>query len=559
MARLNERLAAVAAVVLIALSAAVTLVVLADARDRGVAALEVSKRSEVEAIARSFNQRQVNQIAGAQGFLADQEFDFAAGGTDQDKLDELLEVFDGTDIRAGFFLVDLSARVTAGILFDDPTVVGRDYERAGFADLVTSPEFFTPPVGGILPVGPGLTTSLPTTATVFPVFPADATGVDDLAGYFVSESPVASDSDFATEIGQLASQDTDTWRFLDGQGVVVASTDRSEFGLEVPNPALTDIAPGLYDIDGSVVVVESVPSTGWRVVFSQERDEFQDALTGPLQNAGNVLLVVLLLVGLTTVVMLVRQLRAARDEEQRLRQLNESQEEFMSIVSHELRTPVAGVLGFLQTSLDHWDQMSETERHQSVRRAVSNARRLQGLTRDILDTESVESGRFTYAFDEVDLRDEINAAVEAAGDANRSRVFEVAVPGEAVDVRVDPDRIQQVLTNLLDNADKNSPADKVIEVTLESTGSGARLTVHDHGPGIDEGSADRVFDKFVRGRGTTVSGTGLGLYVSRRIIEAHGGRIWVDSEGSGATFHFELPATDSLSSRALVHDTETDR
>src|SRR3546814_6837004 len=94
-----------------------------------------------------------------------------------------------------------------------------------------------------------------------------------------------------------------------------------------------------------------------------------------------------------TFLALARRLQAAREEQERLQRLSETQEEFNSIVSHELRTPVAGVLGFLQTTMDHWSSMTDTERFNAVRRSASNARRLQGLTRDVLDSQAVESGR----------------------------------------------------------------------------------------------------------------------------------------------------------------------
>ena len=94
-------------------------------------------------------------------------------------------------------------------------------------------------------------------------------------------------------------------------------------------------------------------------------------------------------------------------------ELNRAQDEFISVVSHELRTPVSGVLGFLQTSLDHWEVMSDADRHNAVRRAFTNARRLQAMTRDVLDTESIESGRFGYVKHDVDLTEEVRTAVEA--------------------------------------------------------------------------------------------------------------------------------------------------
>jgi len=200
------------------------------------------------------------------------------------------------------------------------------------------------------------------------------------------------------------------------------------------------------------------------------------------------------------------------------------------------------VLGFLQTSLDHWEVMSDEDRHSAVRRAFTNARRLQAMTRDVLDTESIESGRFGYVRHEMDLADEVRTAVEAFNTGLANSVV-LTAPDTPVLMDGDPDRIQQVLANLLDNARKNAPTETPIEVTLEQTDGTARLVIEDHGPGIDPDQLERIFDKFVRGRAGAVTGTGLGLYISRRIVDAHDGRIWAESRpGESTRFIVELPS-----------------
>ena len=99
-----------------------------------------------------------------------------------------------------------------------------------------------------------------------------------------------------------------------------------------------------------------------------------------------------------------------------------------------------------------------------------------------------------------------------------------------------------MLANLIENARKNSPAVEPIDISVTRTGATAEVAVSDHGPGIAEEALERIFEKFVRGRGDTVSGTRLGLYISRQIINAHGGRIWAESDpGHGATFRFVIP------------------
>ena len=190
--------------------------------------------------------------------------------------------------------------------------------------------------------------------------------------------------------------------------------------------------------------------------------------------------------------------------------------------------------------------MSDEDRHSAVRRAFSNARRLQAMTRDVLDTESIESGRFGYVRHPMDLREEVRTAVDAF-DTGAANSVVLRVPDTPVMMEGDPDRIQQVLANLLDNARKNAPPEIPIEISLEQTENVARLVVEDHGPGIDPDQLGRIFDKFVRGRAGAVTGTGLGLYISRRIVDAHEGRIWAESSpGDVTSFIVELPCTNRV-------------
>jgi signal transduction histidine kinase len=192
--------------------------------------------------------------------------------------------------------------------------------------------------------------------------------------------------------------------------------------------------------------------------------------------------------------------------------------------------------------MDHWDSMTDTERFNALRRSASNARRLQGLTRDVLDSQAVDSGRMSYALADADLVEEVAVAVEAASALYPRIDISSVVEVDSAPVVVDVDRIQQVLTNLLDNAAKVSPPNGTVEVRLRRDGSRAIVAVQDEGPGLSPDLQDRVFDKFVRGRETGVTGTGLGLYISRQILEAHEGSIRVaDAPDGGACFEFELP------------------
>jgi signal transduction histidine kinase len=375
--------------------------------------------------------------------------------------------------------------------------------------------------------------------------------VGEVRGSFVFEQVVAVDSDLNKEIGALRRGETGLYYFYDSTGGVIASNDSAAIGEQLDDDRLLSAPAGFHRFGDQVVVLADVPGPHWRVAFRQDVDEFERSLTAPLQSTGQVLILALLAAGLVLTALLYRRLRAARAEQERLRVLAEAQQEFISIVSHELRTPVAGVLGFLETSLDHWDQMEDEARKAAVSRAVANARRLQAMTRDVLDTQSVEAGRLVHVFQPLDLGSEARLAVEAAQELEPDRAIELHVADDPVWVQGDPDRLQQVLANLLENARKNSPAMDPITIEVQRRDGMAEVVVADQGPGIADESLERIFDKFVRGRGDSVSGTGLGLYISRQIINAHDGRIWAESDpGHGATFRFVLPLAPASVGRA---------
>ncbi|HLT15756.1 MAG TPA: ATP-binding protein [Acidimicrobiales bacterium] len=185
--------------------------------------------------------------------------------------------------------------------------------------------------------------------------------------------------------------------------------------------------------------------------------------------------------------------------------------------------------------------MDDGQRRCAVRRAAANARRLQAMARDVLDTQALESGEVVTVTRPVELVGEVRDAVLAQQELDRDRTFELDVPDEPVWVEADADRLQQVLANLLDNARKNSPAVAPVRVAVRLADGGVEVAVADEGPGVPPDARERVFEKFVRGRSETVTGTGLGLYISRRLVEAHGGRIWIADDGDGTTFCFSLP------------------
>jgi signal transduction histidine kinase len=209
---------------------------------------------------------------------------------------------------------------------------------------------------------------------------------------------------------------------------------------------------------------------------------------------------------------------------------------------------VAGVVGFLQTTADHWTLMSDDARREAVDRALANARRLYLFSQEILDSSRLEDRRLVGQFEMVDLRGELEVAVAARRELSPERLIALWMPDEPVLVQADGNRIRQVFANLLDNAVNHSPASSPVALRMELEHDTVVIHVTDEGPGLPPVELERVFERFVRGRGTTVQGTGLGLHICRQIVEAHHGQIWAESaEGRGASFTVRLPRASAAS------------
>ncbi|QYU70568.1 CHASE3 domain-containing protein [Leptolyngbya sp. 15MV] len=221
--------------------------------------------------------------------------------------------------------------------------------------------------------------------------------------------------------------------------------------------------------------------------------------------------------------------------------------EFVSTVSHELRTPltsIAGSLGLLSAgAVGPLDEKAS----RLIAIAHSNCQRLIRLINDMLDIEKIESGKMTFAEEEVDVGALIDWTVAAnRGFAEAEQVaLAVDSPVERVLVRGDADRLEQLLTNLVSNAIKHSPRGETVDVVATVSDSRVAIAVMDRGPGIPEDFRDRIFGKFAMADSSdsrTKGGTGLGLSIAREIARKHGGRIgFEDRPGGGTIFRAELP------------------
>jgi signal transduction histidine kinase len=244
---------------------------------------------------------------------------------------------------------------------------------------------------------------------------------------------------------------------------------------------------------------------------------------------------------------MAERLESARSElEEQNAQLRESERlksDLVNTVSHELRTPLAGVLGFTKLLLTR-DFDSETRRHY-LGIVDAQARRLSELIDDFLDIRRIEEGRFERAQELLDMGSLLREEAQLYSGQSPKHRLALTLPEEALPVIGNADRLRQVIGNLLSNAIKYSPQGGIVELMAEANDGTVRVEVRDEGIGIPEPQQPQIFTKFFRGDAAAsgIPGTGLGLAVSRDIVEAHGGRIgFTSAEGEGATFFVELPS-----------------
>lgn len=234
----------------------------------------------------------------------------------------------------------------------------------------------------------------------------------------------------------------------------------------------------------------------------------------------------------------------------RIEAAERSRRDFIANVSHELRTPLTSIQGYVETLVEDPDPSPETTR-EFLGIIHKNATRMNRLTEDLLALASVESPDYKVALQTIRASALVHDAIESLGGMIvDSRVkLEFAGAPEAT-VMADPDAMNQVFGNLIENALKYGPAGKRIRVGARLLESEVQFTVQDFGPGIASEHLGRIFERFYRvdkARSRDSGGTGLGLAIVKHIVLAHGGRLWAESElGSGAQFHFTLAVSNAV-------------
>ncbi|WP_181768296.1 sensor histidine kinase [Streptomyces albidus (ex Kaewkla and Franco 2022)] len=226
------------------------------------------------------------------------------------------------------------------------------------------------------------------------------------------------------------------------------------------------------------------------------------------------------------------------------RRAERSHAELIATVAHELRSPLTSVKGFTATLLAKWERFTDDQKRLMLETVDADANRITRLIAELLDISRIDSGRLEVRRQPVDMAAAVRRHVEAHVAAGRSADrFVTRVSEPLPGLWADPDKVDQVLGNLLENAVRHGEGTVTIEVApapARSDEQGTAVTVSDEGPGIPEESMSRVFTRFWRG--SKRGGTGLGLYIVKGIVEAHGGSITVGrGSAGGAQFRFTLP------------------
>jgi len=241
-----------------------------------------------------------------------------------------------------------------------------------------------------------------------------------------------------------------------------------------------------------------------------------------------------------------RLFREIEDKGRQLEIASKHKSQFLANMSHELRTPLNAVLGYTDLILDNIFGEVPAQIRDTLERMRSNGLHLLGLINDVLDLSKIEAGQLTLSLGEYSMGEVVHAAISSLRSLAEEKhlALKALVAPDLPPGKGDERRIAQVLLNLVGNAIKFT---EVGEVTVEATAAEGRfmVSVSDTGPGISRVDQQKIFEEFQQADSSSTrrkGGTGLGLSIAKRIIELHGGRIWVESSsGHGSTFRFMLP------------------
>ena len=288
-----------------------------------------------------------------------------------------------------------------------------------------------------------------------------------------------------------------------------------------------------------ILSTSPVPNSNWQTIDLQHTDLFS-AFSQTLYQQSGMIIFILFMSGIVFILLNHAEVR-------RRQQAEKSKDEFLSIVSHELRTPLTAIDGALQLIRNGVAGPISEKGQEMTQIAINNTYRLAMLVNDLLDVQRLESGRMRYERELIKPADVIQHAIDNLEDFVKQHQCTVILTNKLKDelINADENRLEQVMVNLISNAAKYGGTNDRIEVQLSIDSHHVVIAVTDHGNGISADNHNKIFEKFTQSNmadNRQSSGSGLGLYITKIIVEDHGGRIsYISNIGQGTTFYVELP------------------
>lgn len=337
------------------------------------------------------------------------------------------------------------------------------------------------------------------------------------------------------------------WLLVISWSAIVAFYGRQYVRLRRIHPVLTTLLIVLF-IDGARTLIESL-YFGAR--YSAKAGLAPAVLATVLDQPYYVAIpkAITLLAALVIILVIVRRWFPSLEREERQRRVaDQFRAELISLASHELRAPLTSIRGYAHTLVREFGHLSEETQKEFLEGIASQSDRLSHLVSDLLDMSQIDEGRLRVELHSVSPEQLCADAIRDAGHPDLKHAFRIEVEPGLPDILVDPGRVRQVLSNLISNGVKFSPQSSEIVVAARQTDDSIEFCVTDHGVGIPREEQNRLFSRFHRAANAHDSdtpGAGLGLYISKAIVESHGGKMSFRSElGSGSTFFFTLPTVE---------------